>query len=103
MGININNLDNIQKDLHGTLYAFSPCRNYPAREYYRISEDDGKTWELFFINGEYVRSVRSKQRKAAIALAGENLFLQNVNDRSWKLIKSHCRFELCFFFVFLFK
>ncbi len=88
LGININNLDNIQKDLHGTLYAFSSCRNYPAREYYRISEDDGKTWELFIINGEYVRSVGVNKDKAAIALAGENLFLQNVNDRSWKLIKS---------------
>lgn len=88
LGINVNNLDNLQKDVNGTLYAFNPCRNYPAREYYRISEDDGKTWELFFINGEYVRSVGINKDRAAIVLAGENLFLQNVNDKSWKLIKS---------------
>lgn len=88
LSININNLDNIQKDLHGTLYAFSPCRNYPAREYYRISEDDGKTWELFFINGEYVRSVGINKDKAAIVLAGENLFLQNSLDKTWKFIQN---------------
>ncbi|MBK8242434.1 MAG: hypothetical protein IPK88_03330 [Saprospiraceae bacterium] len=88
LDININNLDNLQKDVHGNLYAFSPCRNYPAREYYRISEDDGKTWELFFINGEYVRSVGINKDKAAIVLAGENLFLQNSLDKTWKFIQN---------------
>ncbi len=88
LNININNLDNLQKDRNDFLYAFSPCRNYPSFEYYHISKDDGKTWELLLINGEYVRAVGINKDDEAIALAGERLYLHNGIDKSWKLIKN---------------
>jgi len=85
--IYINNLDNLQKDGNDFLYTFSPCRNYPSFEYYHISKDDGKTWELLLINGEYVRALAINKDREAIALAGEQLYLQRGID-NWKLIQN---------------
>ena len=85
LDININDWKNLQKDQKGILYAFNPCTTFPALQYYSQSKDDGNSWDLMLVNGEYVYALTlNKNKEAVVFTKSQKIRVHNSNNDTWQ-------------------